>query len=101
MSFGNQCTKGKKRTAGSAGSATAMRKQKTKGPTDLKSQDIGARKSGKRRASFSLSQIFSGGNDFLVSQQVGCSSICLLCYQSAEAERHDHYRFQQPWLSAG
>lgn len=48
----------KKRTAGSADSARAVRK-KTKGPADLKSQDTGARKSGKPRASSSLSHIFS------------------------------------------
>lgn len=31
------------------------------------------------------SHIFSGEMIFLVSQQVGCSSTCLLCYQFAEA----------------
>lgn len=49
----------KKRTAGSADSARAERKKKTKGPADLKPQDTGARKSGKPRASSSLSHIFS------------------------------------------
>lgn len=78
-----------------------MRKKKTKGPADLKSQDTGARKSAKLRASFSPLSHFQQGNDFLISQQVGCSSTCRLCCQFAEAERYNHYSFQQPWLSGG
>lgn len=49
----------KKGAAGSADSARVVRKKRTKGPADLKPQDIGARNSGKARASSSLSHIFS------------------------------------------
>lgn len=45
---------------------------------------------------FSLSH-FQQGNDFLNSQGLGCSSTCLLSYAFAEAERHNHYRFQELW----
>jgi len=58
--LGTTVERGTKRTAGSAGSARAMRKKRTKGPADLKPQDIGARKSAKPRVSFSLAHVFRG-----------------------------------------
>lgn len=38
---------------------------------------------------FSLSH-FQQGNDLLNSQQMGCSSACLLSYEFAQAERYNH-----------
>lgn len=57
--MGTTAERVKKSIAGSANSARVVRKKRTKDLADLKPQDMGARKSGKPRASSSLSHILS------------------------------------------
>lgn len=91
----------KKSIAGSADSVRAVRKKRTKGPADLKPQDIGARKSRKPRASSSLSHIFSRKMTSWFLNRWAAAAVAFNDISLLKQRNYRHYRFQQPWLFEG